>query len=675
MLFSPSKLECNTNNTIFKRILKLTVMYLKKLLSKLKTINLKNWKVVATLSFFITGILSTLWFLLRVLPKPSRVSYPCMRTAAPIMSGFIVYLVSITGSVIAFRKFGRKLLSAKYMAAIGFLAIAVTYVFIAGAVNIKKSNASTLLTPSSLTANNPIGTATGLKPGRVVWVYNPNATNENMSNSGGDFWYKDVNTNQDTIRKMLAYGIIKYTDAYNLASAWDSLFKYFNVKHSKGSVGYSAGEKIVIKLNMTNMGAGGRNLGALMNSTPQLMLALLEELIDSVGVAQADITMGDPFRGFGNFYWDKCQSKYPYVHYIEGAGTDGRQQTQITSEDVFFTSDIDVDQEFSSRLPQAYMDAAYMINMPCMKSHNAAGITLAAKNHQGSVIDEGQTAANQSMINALHYDYPDNPDNQVYGIYRHIVDYMAHSKLGGNTLVYIVDAIWSGRNWNGYVDKWGMPPFNGDYTSSLFISQDPVATESVGYDFLFYEYASYSDSYHNGDDFPTWPAVDDYIRQAADPSFSGIDYDPDHADHSSPVGSLGVYEHWNNVTEKKYSRNLSPTGTGIELVYVDKNTVLPISNPVVGRGKELLIRCYPNPFTEVFNIDYTLPANSNVNIDLISTNGSKIANLLSRFEEQGQHSYNTSLSAQNLPKGQYICRITYNYNGKVKTSSMKIQKL
>jgi hypothetical protein len=29
------------------------------------------------------GLLSTLWFLLRVIPKPSRASYPCMQLAAP----------------------------------------------------------------------------------------------------------------------------------------------------------------------------------------------------------------------------------------------------------------------------------------------------------------------------------------------------------------------------------------------------------------------------------------------------------------------------------------------------------------------------------------------------------------------------------------------------------------
>ncbi len=45
------------------------------------------------ISFILTGIASTVWFLIRVIPKPSRATYPCMRAAAPIMSGFVIYIL------------------------------------------------------------------------------------------------------------------------------------------------------------------------------------------------------------------------------------------------------------------------------------------------------------------------------------------------------------------------------------------------------------------------------------------------------------------------------------------------------------------------------------------------------------------------------------------------------
>ena len=521
----------------------------------------KSRKTVAKITFFVLGIGSLLWFLIRVIPKPSRAVYPCMRAAAPIMSGFVIYLLSLSGSVLAFRKATEHFRLLKYKTAIlfGFVAIAaVLLIFGQNALTVR--GASEKADSFTDLPNVPMGEAKGIYPGRVSWIMDKGSTNENCTNISGDYWYMDKNTNQIAVNTMLSNGLMNLTGRSTSAESWDALFKYFNYTKGKGWKGYTAGEKIVVKLNLTSNGNGGRTMKEGMNSTPQLVLALLQQLVDTLHISQSDITIGDPYRGFSNEYWDKCHTKYPNVHYFEGKGTDGREQTIISSGNVYFNSD----GNFQSRLPKAYIDAAYLINMPCLKSHGSAGITIAAKNHQGSLIDSDQNATNQSM-GALHYDYPDNAENKVMGIYRHIVDYMAHEKLGGNTLVYIVDAIWSGRDWFGTVEKWKMDPFNNDWTSSLFLSQDAVAIESVGFDFLYYEYANYKESHANVL-FPTWTGVQDYIHQAADPANwpEGIQYDPNHANHSSPVGSLGVHEHWNDVAKKEYSKNLG-INKGIEL--------------------------------------------------------------------------------------------------------------
>ena len=47
---------------------------------------------VAKLLFPIIGIAAIVWILIRVIPKPSRAEYPCMKIAAPIASGFLIYL-------------------------------------------------------------------------------------------------------------------------------------------------------------------------------------------------------------------------------------------------------------------------------------------------------------------------------------------------------------------------------------------------------------------------------------------------------------------------------------------------------------------------------------------------------------------------------------------------------
>ena len=100
-----------------------------------------------------------------------------------------------------------------------------------------------------------------------------------------------------------------------------------------------------------------------------------------------------------------------------------------------------------------------------------------------------------------------------------------------------------------------MAPFNDDWSSSLFVSQDPVAIDSVGFDFLWTEW----------DEHPHRLGADDYLDEAAmanDP-ISGTFYDPD--GDGKCMQSLGVHEHWNNSRDKQYSRNLGKN-EGIELI-------------------------------------------------------------------------------------------------------------
>jgi hypothetical protein len=107
------------------------------------------------------------------------------------------------------------------------------------------------------------------------------------------------------------------------------------------------------------------------------------------------------------------------------------------------------------------------------------------------------------------------------------------------------------------------------------MSLDPVAIESVGYDFLRTEWNGQRkhDAVNNESEFQAnINGVDDYMHQAADPANwpEGIIYDPDNS--GKPIPVLGVHEHWNNPVDKQYSRNLG-TGDGIELVSIPANLV------------------------------------------------------------------------------------------------------
>lgn len=625
--------------------------YLPRKLQKLSTY-LTKLRLPGKLIFVIMGIASTIWFLVRVLPKPSRATYPCMQAVAPFMSGFIFYILTLTGSVYAFKKIGFLLRNARYFATVIAIVGGLTTVFIASTVNTTKSSALSLRT-EAFVANEPMGVAQGAIPGRVVWVWDPDATNENLVNTSGDYWYHDNNTNQEVVDKMLADGIKALAGKEDNKEAWDGLFKYFNAQHGKGSIGYTEGEKIAIKLNLTNSccnmdGTNKTRNKERMDSSPQMTLALLKQLIEVVGVAQEDIYIGDTYRPFRDEHWDKCHSVYPNVHYMDGLGINGREQSQPSGEQLLIFSD---GQETSS-IPQHYINATYFINMPCFKTHDTAGLTFAAKNHQGSVLREGDPPSSQSAM-YMHYAFPQN--NPAVNQFRHLVDYLGHEQLGGKTLLNIVEGIWGGRSWEGYIDKFQMTPFNNDYVNSLFLSQDRVAIESVCFDFMLEEYKNKP----SDEKYPYMTGVEDYLKQSADPSTwpAGIVYDPE--GDGTPLESMGVYEHWNNPIDKQYSRNLG-TGNGIELVSVPGDLVHSSVKNVMNPGKDYQLKSYPNPATDFVNFEFVLDKTSDVRLELLNLNGQKVVNIMNERRTAGAQTFRWDLNQNGIDvqRGIYLCRMS-----------------
>jgi hypothetical protein len=150
------------------------------------------------------------------------------------------------------------------------------------------------------------------------------------------------------------------------------------------------------------------------------------------------------------------------------------------------------------------------------------------------------------------------------GIYNPFVDLIGTRQLGGKTILFMVDGLFGTRDANDPVIPefagW-RKLFGGNWSSSYFMSFDPVAIDSVGLDFLHSEFGGYlASSRGRGHDLH----ADNYLHEAAQASKapSGTVYRPD----GTPLASLGVHEHWNNGNDKQYSRNLTSKGKGIELV-------------------------------------------------------------------------------------------------------------
>ena len=511
-------------------------------------INKKN--VVLKICFPLLGLAALVWFLIRVVPKPSRMEYPCQQVAAPIALSFVAFISSTLVGVGTWKRVrnlwnARRVTLGLSVLLIGVLASGTLYVMsvdnsLMGQVIRKQiDNGTDMGRFIPIDApNTPMGVAKGIHPGRVAWAYDPKAA----AWDGKHGLYSDADNNSQTrVNDMLEGVIIALTNQKTIDKAWDELFRLFNYKKGKGAVSYKKGEKIAIKVNLND------NRGSnIIDATPQSVYALLHQLIDIMQVPQNNITVYDAQRRGISAIYDYMQPLYPEVNYQNWGG--------FVPDVVHYSSEIT--DKGSMSLARAAYEADYMINMALMKRHSEptdkwrdsagqTGITSTGKNQFGSL----------EKVPPLHFSIRDWSSFRGMGTYNCIVDLMAHERIGGNTLVYIVDAMYVNPKHNGHAVRFKRAPFNNGWTSSFLASNDQVAIESVVLDFIYSE-------------LPLPANADNFLHEAANIGNppSGIAY------AGKKLVSLGVHEHWNNPEQRMYSRNLG-TGKGIELyrVPLDEN--------------------------------------------------------------------------------------------------------
>jgi uncharacterized protein (DUF362 family) len=90
-----------------------------------KISNLFARKEAARFAAIFVGLLATLWFIIRVLPKPSRASYPCQRAAFPIASAFVIWISGTLFSRVIYKKARFASATGKYGRALFFSFLAL----------------------------------------------------------------------------------------------------------------------------------------------------------------------------------------------------------------------------------------------------------------------------------------------------------------------------------------------------------------------------------------------------------------------------------------------------------------------------------------------------------------------------------------------------------------------
>ena len=635
------------------------------------------------------GLASVVWIIIRVIPKPSRAAYPCMKVAAPIASTFIVWATALFTSVFAFKKARQRLAQSKVLIAGLFLVLGIS----TGVVTLIQISPDSYADSNAISEfndplgpNNPIGQPKGIFPGRVIWVHDPGATNENCTNDDhSDAYWLSSNTDQDVVDNMFSDALKSLTGEVSDTEAWDAVFRYFNQNHGKGDVAYSDSETVFIKINAVTAWGGAWPDGEMPSSraiecdtSPQTIMTLLRQLVYNAGVPEANIYIGDPIADIYNHLYNYFHAEFPDIKYCSKRNIDGRYKITPSSQvGVTYSDKGTVMTEITThKFFQEMMDADYILNIPTMKGHRWAGVSFFAKNHFGSNTTDGSWQLHKGLMN------PDDTGMRYgYHLYRVLVDLMGSKYLGGKTLLFFMDGLWSTSYEHQKPQKFQSAPWNDDYSSSILLSLDPVAIESVGLDILQKEFTEeeivdgWDGEYPDRWTYVQWDGIDDYLHQAASSDWwpDDITYDPDNS--GTPIGSLGVHEHWNDTDDMEYSRNLG-TGEGIELIKISKNSPSIVEENTSGIPNAFVLRSnYPNPFNPSTTIVYSLPSSADIRLNIYNLKGQKVRTLVNQVQSAGTFEVKWNGRNDNnvrVASGVYIFRLEIKTDRQINSQSRQM---
>ncbi len=325
---------------------------------------------------------------------------------------------------------------------------------------------------------------------RVVHTHGAHATFWDYTTG----WYGDY-VAQALVDAMTDRGVMALTDTSTAVEAWEALLP-----------AYTSGQKVAIKINLNNADCGdGDNV---IDALPQPVNAVIRGL-KTIGVAEGDIMVYDVTNGWHSGAMPdrlvaKIAAQYPGVLFDAYANlcTVTQNLGYSASELVHFNVPAGKPGISDRSLCNALVNADYLINMPIMKKHGMAGVTLGFKNHFGSL----------EHCDYVHWSVTLGSGGDYTPTYNGLVDIYNNPHIKDKTVLTVGDALYGARidNYSEVPSPW--PTFGDQSPDSLFFATDPVAIDSVMVDFLDAE-----GGVPNGSD--------DYLKLAAG-------------------SGLGVYERW-----------------------------------------------------------------------------------------------------------------------------------
>lgn len=298
--------------------------------------------------------------------------------------------------------------------------------------------------------------------GRVVHLYAPGVTNWDFNSShyyGRTQASGVLGVSQPVIDAMVDRGVTALLGLQPGAviEAWRRL-----------TPDYTSGDKIAIKVNLNNSFSCSSTVAAI-DAIAQPINAIVRGLLLR-GVREQDIICYDAIRSFPARLYNELENHNILLY--DSSGCQG-YSTTFTSSDPYASVQFNPPSGSlpSVRINDMLIQAKYLINLPIMKGHPIAGVTLGFKNHFGS------TNNPSGMHNFVSTSYPQI--NQ----YDALVDLNANAHIRNKTVLVLADGIYGSRQLQDTPpERWST--FSNASPCSLFFSVDPVAIDCVMHDLL-----------------------------------------------------------------------------------------------------------------------------------------------------------------------------------------------
>ena len=395
----------------------------------------------------VTGLLALVWFLVRVIPKPSRITYPCQQVGGSLAAVLLASLAGGFGGIVLIRKtLGLvRRHGLVFGAVFGSAALLTGTAVLLGDAHSSEKVVAGGGAGSPSAAVVPAVVSAAYADRAVARVYDPSVSSFSFGSSPYDYYWHSFNV--DVLQSMLERAIREITGAQNTAAAWRLILP-----------GVSPASKVAVKVNNNNIHFYPKDWFRSNMTDPPMVIALTRSLA-AAGVAQASITFFDASRVYPDAMQEEIRKACPGVVLAgRGMATSG---TKLTFSDFAYTVDI----------PQAVMDADYLIDCCLFKSHSGR-ITGAMKNLSGLFDKPGMF---------LHKKGKTYESSQV------LCEILLHEAIQKRLKLSICEAVFGCQKPTEYLSESTLSKiafFPDKKCSSLFVSRNPYLLDAVLLSFM-----------------------------------------------------------------------------------------------------------------------------------------------------------------------------------------------